>query len=162
MILLLILLKPEFRVTAHSLSSWTWVLIVPFPHLLNGASIILEKNFLMKFFLWQSLPNSHPCPGLNRNPYGLFNKPKLMGGGQICPPSYMAIERYFLVLDVKGQNPKAQPSTLKIVALRIFWKIINFGKNPKMLEFCYLEIRLFIQKRPAKIKPRQVGCCGFL
>ena len=31
-----------------------------------------------------------------------------------------------------------------------------------MLKICYLEIRLFIQKRPAKIKPRQVGCCGLL
>ena len=67
-----------------------------------------------------------------------------------------------LVFDVKGQNPNARPCTLKIVALRIFWKIINFGKNPKMLKIRYLEIRLFIQKRPAKIKPRQVGCCGFL
>ena len=67
-----------------------------------------------------------------------------------------------LVLDVKGQNPKAQPSTLKIVALRNFWKIISFGKNPEMLKIRFLEIRLFIQKRPAKIKSRQVGCCGFL
>ena len=43
-----------------------------------------------------------------------------MGGGQICPPRYMAIrghfEYHFLTgaLDVKGQNPKAQPSTIKI------------------------------------------------
>ena len=63
---------------------------------------------------------------------------------------------------VKGQNPKAQPFTLKIVALRTFGKIIISGKNPEMFKICYLEIRLFIQKRPAKIKPRQVGCCGFL
>ena len=55
------------------------------------------------------------------------------------------------VLYVKGQNPKAQHSTLKIVAQRIFWKIINFGSNPKKSKIRYLEIRLFIQKRPAKI-----------
>ena len=51
-----------------------------------------------------------------------------------------------LVLDVKGQNPKAQPSTLKNVALRIFWKVINSGKNPEMLKIRYLEIKLSIQK----------------
>ena len=50
----------------------------------------------------------------------------LMGGGRSVPPSYMSIGGYFQysfligVLDVKGKNPKAQPSTLKIVALRIF------------------------------------------
>ena len=59
-----------------------------------------------------------------------------------------------LVLDVKGQNPKAQPFTLKIVALRNFWKIFNFGKNPKKIKNCYLEIRLYIQKRLVKIKPK--------
>ena len=84
--------------------------------------------------------------------------------GRSAPLCYMAIRGYFqfsffrgLVLDVKGQNPKAQPSTLKIVALRIFWKIINSGKNPEMLKIRYLEIRLFIQKRPAKIKRRHIG-----
>ena len=82
-------------------------------------------------------------------------------GGQIYPLVILFFNRG-LVFDVKGQNPKAQPSTLKIVALRIFWRIINSGKNPEMLKIRYLEIRLFIQKRPAKIKPRQVGCCGFL
>ena len=90
--------------------------------------------------------------------------------GTSAHPCYMAIKRYYhyfflnkgLALDVKGQNPKAEPSTFKIVALRIFLKIINFGKNPKVLKIRYLEIRLFIQKRAAKIKPRQVGCCGFL
>ena len=35
-----------------------------------------------------------------------------------------------LVLDEKDQNPKAQPSTFKIVALRNFWKINIFGENP--------------------------------
>ena len=43
-------------------------------------------------------------------------------------------------MDVKVQNPKAQLSTLKIVALRIFWKIINFGKIPKVLKIRNLEI----------------------
>ena len=37
-----------------------------------------------------------------------------------------------LFLDVKGQNPKAQPSTLNIVALKL--KKNDFGKNPKMLK----------------------------
>ena len=36
-----------------------------------------------------------------------------------------------LVLYEKDQNPKAQPSTFKIEALRIFWKIDFFGENPK-------------------------------
>ena len=56
---------------------------------------------------------------------GFLTNRKLWEGGQICPPSYMVFGGYFqysffnrgLVLDVKGQNPKAQPSTLKIVAL---------------------------------------------
>ena len=93
-----------------------------------------------------------------------------MGGADLPPPLVIWLsEDIFnilfnrgLVLDVKGQNPKAQASTLKIVALRIFWKIINSGKNPEMLKIRYLKIRLFIRKSPAKIKPRQVGCCGFL
>ena len=55
-----------------------------------------------------------------------------------------------LVLDVKGQNPKAQPSTLRIVALRIFEK--SSSKNPNMLKIRYLEIRLFTQKRPVEMK----------
>ena len=59
-----------------------------------------------------------------------------MGGGQICPK--MGFKRG-LVLDIKGQNPKAEPSTLRIVALREFRKFINFGKNPKNLKFRYLE-----------------------
>ena len=53
-------------------------------------------------------------------------------------------------MDVNGKNPKVQPSTLKIVALR---KIINLGKNPKRLKIRYLEIRLFNEKSAAKIKP---------
>ena len=65
-------------------------------------------------------------------------------------------------MDEKDQNPKAQPSTFKIVALRIFWKIDIFGENPKKLKIRYLEIRCFIQKRSAKIKPRHLGCSSFL
>ena len=49
-------------------------------------------------------------------------------GGQICPPLVYDYRRVFSlfflnrdhVLDVKGQNPKAQPSTLKIEAQRNF------------------------------------------
>ena len=43
-------------------------------------------------------------------------------------------------MDVKGQNPKAEHSTIKMVSLRYYWKIINFSKNPKKLESRYLEI----------------------
>ena len=32
---------------------------------------------------------------LNPIPYGLFNKPEVMGGGRSAPPSYMAIGGYF-------------------------------------------------------------------
>ena len=79
-------------------------------------------------------------------------------GGQICPPLVYGYRRVFslfflnrdLVLDVKGQNPKAQPSTFKIEALRIFWKINIFGENPKKLKIRYLEIRCLIQKRSAR------------
>ena len=51
-------------------------------------------------------------------------------------------------MDEKDQNPKAQPSTFKIEALRIFWKIDIFGENPKKLKIRYLEIRCIFQKGP--------------
>ena len=62
-----------------------------------------------------------------------------------------------LVLDVKGQNSKAQPSTSKIVALRNFKKQNNqyWQKNPKKFKTRHLVIKLFIQKRPTKIKQAQ-------
>ena len=62
-----------------------------------------------------------------------------------------------LVLDVKGQNSKAQPSTLKIVALRNFKKQNNqyWQKNPKKFKTRHLVIKLFIKKRPTKIKQAQ-------
>ena len=41
----------------------------------------LRENFLMKSPL-----DSDTKTGFNPIPYGLFNKPKVMGGGQICPP----------------------------------------------------------------------------
>ena len=50
-------------------------------------------------------------------------------------------------MDEKDQNPKAQPSTFKIEALRNFWKIDVFGENPKKLKIRYLEIRCLIQKK---------------
>ena len=78
----------------------------------------------------------------------------------------MTIQLFFLnrdlVLDEKDQNPKAQPSTFKIVALRIFWKIDIFCENPKKLKIRYLENRCYIQERSAKIKPRPLGCSSFL
>ena len=115
-------------------------------------------------------PNLRRWKKVKLIPYGLLNKPNLMGRGRSDPPLLYGYPRTFLILffnrglvmDVKGQNPKAQPSTIKIVAPRNYWKIINFGKNPKKLKILYLEIRLFIHKSPARIKPRHIGCSGFL
>ena len=53
-------------------------------------------------------------------------------------------------MDDKNKNPKAQPSTFKIEALRIFLKIDIVGENPKKLKIRYLEIRCLIQKRSAR------------
>ena len=72
------------------------------------------------------------------------------------------IQNWDLVLDEKDQNPKAQPSTFEIVALRIFWKIDIFCENPKKLKIRYLENRCYIQESSAKIKPRHLGCSSFL
>ena len=63
-----------------------------------------------------------------------------------------------LVLDIKDQNAKAQPSTFKIVSLRGFWKVDIFDENKKRLKIRYLEIRIFIKKSSAKIQPRHLGC----
>ena len=94
---------------------------------------------------------------------------RTLWGADLNPSCYMAMWWFFfnsffnrsLVLDANGQNPNEQPSTLKIVALRNCWKIVNFGKIPKILKIRYLEITFYIQKKPAKIKPRQVGCFVF-
>ena len=51
-------------------------------------------------------------------------------------------------MDEKDQNPKAQPSTFKIEAHRIFWKIDILGENPKKLKSRYLEIRCSSEKGP--------------
>ena len=51
-------------------------------------------------------------------------------------------------MNVKGQNPKAQPYTFKIDALGIFWKIDIFRENPKKLKIRYLEIRCSSEKGP--------------
>ena len=45
-----------------------------------------------------------------------------------------------------GCKGSVQPSTLKIVALREFWKFINFGKSPKNLKIRYLEISFFLKE----------------
>ena len=65
-------------------------------------------------------------------------------------------------MDVKDQNRKAEHSAFKIVALRGFWKIDILEKIHKKLKIRYLEIKLFIQKGSAKIKPRHFGCSGSL
>ena len=100
---------------------------------------------------------------------GFLTNLKLGGGGRSAPPSYIANGGYFqysffnrgLVLRVKGQNPKAQPSTLKIVALREFKKKSIVAKILKNLKIQNLEIRLFIQRRPAKFKLSHIGCSSF-
>ena len=60
-------------------------------------------------------------------------------------------------MDEKDQNPKAQPSTFKIVAHRIFWKIDIFGENPKKLKIRYLKIRCLIRKRSARALNGPIG-----
>ena len=74
---------------------------------------------------------------LNPIPYGLFNKPKVMGGAVIwlSEDIFNILFNRGLVLDLKGQNPKAQPSTLKIVALRIFEKSSILAKFLKCWKF---------------------------
>ena len=76
-------------------------------------------------------------------------------GVRSAPPWLYGYRRVFslfflnrdLFLDVNDQNPKEQPSTFKIEAHRIFWKIDIFGENPTNLKIRCLEIWLFIQKR---------------
>ena len=87
------------------------------------------------------------------------------GQGADLPPLLYGHQRIFLlvILDiylewvVKVKNPKAQVSTWKTVILRIFWKIGNFGENPKKKKICYLEIRFFVKKRSTIIEPRHIG-----
>ena len=63
---------------------------------------------------------------INPSISGVLTNRKKEWGGQICPPWLYGYRRVFslffsnrdLVFDVKDQNPKAQPSTFKIVALR--------------------------------------------
>ena len=65
---------------------------------------------------------------INPRQVGVSESSIRWGGGQIWPPLVYGYRRVFslfffnwdLVLDEKGQNPKAQPSTFKIEALRIF------------------------------------------
>ena len=42
---------------------------------------IITKFYSINFIKIKSIKFT-----LNPIPYGLFNKPKVMGGGQICPP----------------------------------------------------------------------------
>ena len=95
------------------------------------------------------------CSFINPHQAGV-SESLIRRGGQICPPLVYGYRRVFslfflnrdLVLDVKGQNPKAQPSTFKIEALRIFWKINIFRETLKMLKIRYLEIRSSSEKGP--------------
>ena len=65
-------------------------------------------------------------------------------------------------MDVKGQNPKAQPSTFKIEALRFFWKIDIFRENPEKLRIRYLEIRCSSEKGPPGTLNGPIGPIFFL
>ena len=58
-------------------------------------------------------------------------------------------------LDVKGPNLKAQPNTLKTVAMIFFSEIIVLGQNLNFLIIRYVETKLFIKKKSAKIKPKE-------
>ena len=58
-------------------------------------------------------------------------------------------------LDVKGPNLKAQPNALKTVALIFFSEIIVLGQNLNFLIIRYVETKLFIKKKSAKIKPKE-------
>ena len=68
-------------------------------------------------------------------------------GGARSEGIFIIFSNWDLVLDVKDQNPKAQPSTFKIVALRVFWNIDIFSKNKKKMKIRYITIRIFIQKK---------------
>ena len=67
----------------------------------------------------------------------LLDSSRVPGGDRSAHPWIIAIGWQFyyfsldrvLAMDVKGQNLKAQPSTFKTVAQRLFWKIIVFGEN---------------------------------
>ena len=89
------------------------------------------------------------------NPFniGVFNKPKRLGGRS----TPLVI---WVVLDVNGRDPKAQPSTLTIVALRVLWKIFDFCKIPIKLKIRFLALKLLIKKRPAKMTLRHIECFG--
>ena len=52
-------------------------------HIFWGKTNFGKKLLGQKYFL------------VNPIPYGLFNKPQVMGGGRSAPPSYMAIGGYF-------------------------------------------------------------------
>ena len=83
---------------------------------------------------------SKPSPeALTLSISGFLTNRKDRRGGRSAPPSYTAIGGYFQYFFLIF--------TLKIVAMRTFWKVINSGKNPEMLKIRYLEIRLFIQKK---------------
>ena len=99
-----------------------------------GQNWMCLHTWLQAIFPWTILLNWF----LNPIPYGLFDKPNLVGGRcSIANGGYFWFY-WGLVLDVKGKNPKAQPSTLKIEAMRRFWKINNVGKNRKKLKISYL------------------------
>ena len=93
----------------------------------------------------------------------LWNTSPVRGGADLPTPLiWLSVFSIFflnrdLVLDVKDQNPKPQPSTLKIEASRIFRKIDIFGENPKKLKIRYLEIRCLIRKRSARALNGPIG-----
>ena len=126
--------------------------------------------FLARAMRFLKIPLFLKVPVLALSISGYLTNWKDRGGGQFCPLPWLYGYRWVfslffsnrnLVLDVKDQNPKAQPSTFNIQALRFFRKIDIFGENPTKRKIRKLEIRLFIQKRSAKIKPRHLECSRF-
>ena len=86
--------------------------------------------------------NNHLMSIIIHIPYGLFNKSTLMGGAD-QPRWLYGYQMIFSIFYLKNCSPE------------------ELLRNHQFWQKCYLEIGLFIQKRPIKLKPRHPGCLGF-
>ena len=92
------------------------------------------------------------------------------GGGGIGPPlNYchrMTILLFFLsqssCLGCKGLETKRTALYVENSSPEIFSKNHCFWQKSNFFEHCYLETKHFIEKRSAKIKPRNLECSSFL